>query len=699
MSQMKRKIYAASFGVFAFISLIIPLQSGSQPLSPNGYSGIGLVPSTAIIKKGDSVLAFDPTVPGANTSNGYNTQLGFGLTDELELVGRLATNDQKCNMFIVGACPSNTIRDFSSAIKWSLPMEWLRQNNSAIAIGATDFGGASTYFRSYYIVGSKSVDQLDFSLGRAQAKVPTSILNGTLASVTWRANDWANLNIQKVGPHATAHAVLQKEIMTSGMNAWLSINHRITEAPVVQKNWLGWGLSLPLDRVQTKSNPGQAVLTKSSGETKELEKISSGSLIKALNEKGFYNVRTGYSKNNKLILELENTAYHWNILDAAGVALGVISGVFATEAKEQAFELILTTRGIRQLKVSGEALCVGRWLSKGEACNRMTAQSLLQNSKDDAHIPNSLAKAMGGLDESVKWTSGDAWSFRPEVIVSPVLLSAIGTEFGSLDMDVGASINIVVPMWSGATLENNRIEPLGAGTRQFEEGGAFFASRLKSATNRKLFHQLINMPVVNTQARLSVGTAYSDWSGRQIETSTQSATGRHKLGLTSGEFKSETTDVNNEKNYHLINYRYANNDQQTAISEITYGKFWAGDRGFSVNQRFWYGDTALNVIFRRTRMTETQPLVSFAGLQLSIPFTPRENKSLEHVGIRGPSQWTYSLETKVLDKDNIITRGFGEVPRIGDSLTTTFNRDRNSNRYYDTSLARMRNAFLTLGSN
>ena len=97
-------------------------------------------------------------------------------------------------------------------------------------------------------------------------------------------------------------------------------------------------------------------------------------------------------------------------------------------------------------------------------------------------------------------------------------------------------------------------------------------------------------------------------------------------------------------------------------------------------------------------MTESQPLVSFAGIQFAIPFTPRENKSLEHVGIRGVSQWTYSLETKVLEKDNFITGGYGEVPKVGDSLVMTFNRDRNSNRYYDTNLGRMKNAYLSLGN-
>jgi hypothetical protein len=100
------------------------------------------------------------------------------------------------------------------------------------------------------------------------------------------------------------------------------------------------------------------------------------------------------------------------------------------------------------------------------------------------------------------------------------------------------------------------------------------------------------------------------WEGRQIETSTQADNGRHKLGITEGTFKNNSLAYNSERNYRLVNYRIANNDQQTSVTEITQGKFWAGDKGFSINQRFWHGDTTLNIYLRRTRMTESQPYPS-----------------------------------------------------------------------------------------
>ena len=211
-----------------------------------------------------------------------------------------------------------------------------------------------------------------------------------------------------------------------------------------------------------------------------------------------------------------------------------------------------------------------------------------------------------------------------------------------------------------------------------------------------MFHQLINLPAFNTQARISAGTAYTVWDGRQIETSTQSENGRHKLGLSSGSFKTDTLQFNNEKTYHLVNYRFAHDDSMSTVSEITQGKFWGGDTGWNIGQRFWHGDTVLNVYLRRSRMMATSPLVSFAGVQFSIPFTPRENKSVANFGVRGVSQWTYTLETRVFDKENLITGGYGEVPKMGDSLLQTFNRDRNSTRYLESNLSRLKNAFANL---
>ena len=250
---MKNKYY----GLIAIVTIVGVFGSKSlqaQILSANGYSGLGIVPSANTLSSGVAVLAHDPSVPGAPITSGYNSQIGFGLTNNLELVGRLATNNQKCNLFQAAACPPNSYRDFSSSMKWSLPIDWLKVNRFSVALGATDFGGAATYFRSYYVVGTKSFELIDFSFGQAKkGNSGNSMLDGAMASAIWRPTSWANVSLQKVGQNTSAHALLQAPVFTDGSSAWITINRRISETPVMDKSWVGWGLSVPLDRVEKQS--------------------------------------------------------------------------------------------------------------------------------------------------------------------------------------------------------------------------------------------------------------------------------------------------------------------------------------------------------------------------------------------------------------------------------------------------------------
>jgi hypothetical protein len=471
------------------------------------------------------------------------------------------------------------------------------------------------------------------------------------------------------------------------MTGWLSFNQRISQEPTTDKHWLGVGVSLPMDRVEKPALASGTQGPAQAGRT--VARTAPGNLLETLRQHGFYNSKIGRRDNGTMVFELENTSYQWNILDGAGVSLGLIVGAYASSTKPQDFELILTARGIQQVLLKGEAQCVKQWLENGQVCSKLSIESLNQASRD---LPDPSAQS------NIAWQEGNSWSFRPEIIVSPTLINAIGTEYGAFDLDMGANINTVLPLWAGATLESNRVKPLGIGTRGFESTGVFYAARLKPATTRTLLHQLFSVPGLNSQARLSLGTAHTAWEGRQIETSTQSNNGRHKLGIMAGAFKTDTQQFNNEKSYQLVNYRYAHDDAQSTITELTQGKFWGGDKGFTIAQKFWHGDTALNIYIRRSRMSDTSPLVSFAGLQFSIPFTPRQNKSLEHLLIRGTSQWTYTLESRIFDKENRITGGYGEIPKMGESLTQTFNRDRNSTQYLENNLGRIKNAFVNLGA-
>ena len=67
----------------AIISLVLCVSFAARAtdiqVSPNGYSGLGVVPSASTLGVGTALVSFDPTLPGAKNTLGYNTQIGFGL--------------------------------------------------------------------------------------------------------------------------------------------------------------------------------------------------------------------------------------------------------------------------------------------------------------------------------------------------------------------------------------------------------------------------------------------------------------------------------------------------------------------------------------------------------------------------------------------------------------------------------------------
>jgi len=653
--------------VFSLTALAVAQTHGQSLISPNGYSGIGLIPSARTLHSSEAVVDYSKALPGARASRGHNFQVGFGLTDNFELVGKLATQNLNCNMFAAGACPPDTIRDFSASVKWRLASDWLDAQNAALAVGATDVGGAAVRFKSYYAVGTKTIDNVDFHAGVAQAKGDLAILQGSFAGVDINPNSWSKLSLQTIGSNSWAHAALLSPITVGGVSASATFSARLNNNALSPKEWFGLAFNIPLDGVTPAGMPDK---TKT---TRLVRSIDPASLRQELERHGFFRpVIT--EESGSIQVTVNNTAYLWNALDAAGVALGAIVGAYGDSARP--FELTIATRGIPMLRVAGTASCAKEWLNTGKSCGDLQVYSLLTQHQYSKRSKTSIP-----------------WHFRPELAISPVITSAVGTEFGALDFDIGASINAIVPLWRGATWDINRIEPLDINTDDFRKDGVYYNSRLRNAINRRMLHQLISAPSLNTQVRLSVGTAYTTWSGQQLETITQSNDGRHRLGLQFGQFENDSLIRNKARDYHLMSYRFANNTQHTLSTEIVYGKFWAGDKGYQITQRFWQGDTTIGIYLRRTQMPDGAPTVSFAGIQFTIPITPRRNTGYEHFGLRGVNQWTYTMESRIFNRENLLTPGYGEIPRLGENLQQIFNRDRSGYHYLTAETWRIRNSF------
>ncbi len=670
MSQVQKIIAVC---LTAFIPSVA--SSSNTVLTSNGYSGHGLLPNAQTIAPGVGILDYSTALPGALDPRGHNNQVGFGLAPGLELVGRLATQDLHCNMFRRNACPPNIIRDFSASLKWTLPIPWLDRYDTAVAVGMSDVGGAAARFKSYYAVASKKFGPFGVNLGAAEAKGDLALLKGEFFGVDWSPTAWSKLSVQQIGSDSWASAAISTPSSAMGITGNFSINRSINRTSLTPAEWVGFGITIPLDGVAIRREDERKRTSR------VVKPIDPKDLSAALKKRGFYDSAIGELKDGTVVVSVDNVGYLWNALDAAGVALGEVAAAYGN--KSQRFILKVTARKIEQLQVRGDAACVKEWLQGGPQCRDMSVSSSL--TADALH--NSL----------VSWSKPfDWWSLRPELVVSPTVTSAVGTEYGALDLDIGVNMNLVVPLWKGATWEVNRLEPLDINTRDFQRGGVFYASRFRPSVSRRMAHQIVSLPQVNTQFRASLGRSYTTWEGGQIEMQTLDTSGRHRLNLTAGRFEDDRLTRNNIKEYQLASYRIALDRAQKYTSEITYGKFWNGDTGYMFNQKFWHGDTAISVYIRQTRMTENSPTASFAGLQFSIPFTSRGNTGAQYLSARGVTEWTYSLESRIFERENLIGGGFGVYPRMGDTLQQTFNRDRNGTGYLRSEIWRLKDAFVNL---
>ncbi len=143
----------------------------TQTLTQAGFTGIlASLPNARLLDWGRAEFAYrDHQIPGivarsgsTNGPSGDNFVLGFGLLPNLESEqgGSPRTSLDPDNCF-VNHCTG--IRDLSAGGKLAIGID--ARNRFRVGLGATDFGGAATNFRSYYGV-------LTYDAGCATRRAP-----------------------------------------------------------------------------------------------------------------------------------------------------------------------------------------------------------------------------------------------------------------------------------------------------------------------------------------------------------------------------------------------------------------------------------------------------------------------------------------------------------------------------------------------
>lgn len=674
-------------------------------LAPLGFSGALSTPMAASLETGEAALGFSNYLDANGIkTRGYNYLGGVGVLPGVELFARLATNTIANNCFTEGC----GVRDLSASGKWVLPdassllpvalQPWVPR----VAVGATDVGGAASFFKTNYGVATWGREHWAVSAGLAQTTKgvkESARLSGPFGSLVVQPYPWLQGIVEHDGTDPQAGIRLQTP------ESWFSSirlqGEMRTGAPrdleASRSVWFGAALKISLGgRTQAPSYaqawvPGARAEPEEVGAEKllpaalsapELAQLRPELLTERLVAAGFEDVAVTPLPQGGWQLRLENQAYAWNDVDAIGVALGEYTHWSLQQPAP--VELILMHQGISSLRLSSDTACLGGWLQRGERC----AAGVLRFSADT------------GLDGIQPWWAelktqhegSNASLYKPRVELAPVLNYAVGTEYGSTDYSAGLATSVEVPvLWRGLLAEARHITPVYE-TKDYRDGGAFASGALKSGVDRVMLHQYMQGPL-GLSAHVAAGRVLDDFTGSLLETRWESPEGQHKV-------TAMVASLENNQQFLakplVLGYRYQlpNYPLQLAIKG---GEFFDADKGFVASSRFLFDDTFVTVFYRSTKRDNEAEAFKFLGVELSLPLTPRQNRPSRYAQLRGSSEYQQGVQTRVGAANGNPLAGSGQRGRFATPPLSldqrVYNRDRLSPAYLLQQLPRLRNAY------
>lgn len=695
-----------------------------ETLAPAGFTGLSITPNAHLLGWGRAAFSYDRTLPGVvSNPAGHNYVLGFGLLPNLEVAGRLATNNMDSNCFTQG-CGA---RDLSVSAKAGIGLD--AANRWRVAAGVTDVGGAATYYRAYYGVLTFDDGPWQFSGGLAQRSGPgrrgsRSPLHGPFASAAWQPLPWLRGHVEYTDSNAWAgvRVFVPEGWLPEGWSVHAGVNTRLTDTELTRRSWFSAGLSIPLYKVP-RSAPveRQAPLPSLAGTQQPLpayeartlptqpplQEVPPGDagadtlrlLADALRERGLEDISVGRMPDGSVAVRANNATYNWNTADAIGAALGTIGRTLGPA--RAVYRLVMTQRQQPLVAVTGRADCLAEWIAG-------TSQSCTAG---ELSTPGTTV--LDSLHEGAQWVVHGlqpSWQ-TARLGVSPVLRTTVGTEFGAVDYSTGVSAALVQPLWAGASAEW-RVQRELARSGDFMAAGIFHNRRVVNGTDRLVLTQTWRLPLERlaggdalavrrhglaaVTGQASVGRIGGQFDGALGSLRWEPGEGAHRLTLHAGTFRNSRFGTPGSVGPRratplLADYRYNVSPTRTYL-EATAGRFMYNDLGFQLGLRQWFSDVSVGLFYRRTRF-ESAPARQFAGIEVTFPIGPRRDMNPHLLQVTGTPRFSHSLATVIRDpaNQNPVALGYGVLPPAP-SVEGTFNSDRAGLRYFEDNVRRIRDA-------
>lgn len=703
-------------------------------LAPTGYTAAINSPTADVLPWGGASLSLTNSNPERARKKPQGSfgsvNAGFGLLPGLELVGRLAyEGDLDCHLYYKSCAGGQ--RDLSMSAKYQLPVEL--PLDTRLALGFTDYGGAATSYRSYYGVATSTWGPLDLSLGYGRPKSATALLDGVFGSVALRLDDhWAaalehdsresRLGLNYLRPLSRDLALRvgasRKLTDSTGQQTWqmnAALNWVMGQTPepfmpcrtpAATQSYAGadaaaspWSsapsaaYAAPV-AVAAPAAPAamdaaavsqSAPLPQSAQQPSSLPPapLTAEGLAQALRASGFAQVSVRHSPaqaGQSALWQVRAEPRRWrqSQVDALGAALAAWLKPVGAKGTD---ELLLTLTYQREpvLHAYTNAACLDGWLQGWTRCAGLAGADgqpgralwLSRNGEWPAELQARLqSRRESASPESVQQAfedGGPAW--LPQFEIGPGLRTAVGTELGlfdySLALELGTEVNLAPGLFWQGVLSAPMLH-----SNDFKDGQAFAGYRPKElGFDSSLLSYWKALPH-GVAAQASAGYIDRSYRGGMVEGLWTTEDGRLRLSATTGNFQHEQTAARQTPLLGSARWSLVPGAWQL---EATAGRFLGGDQGYNLASYHWFGDTMIRVFYRDTQGDSGTAMAArrkFVGFTLSLPLGPKEAQQLGPVSLRGSDRFAWGLQTKVGDKDNALTQGYGEQPRARHGLRT-----------------------------
>lgn len=668
----------AFLGLFGAVA-VCGAEDFPDATSLQGFTGILNVPSANVQKEGTLAAWYtDQKDPHWNKSHLDNYFFSVGLFSFVELGGRLTDHDLSAQ--------------FKASTAQFIPKgSWL----PSLAFGMQDFGGTAHHFRSKYVTATEEISRLRLSVGYGFGP---DRLKGVFGGAEIKVFDWLYL----LGEYDTRDKnagvrVISPELFGWPVNLQATVKSALNDHPGTVSFAAGLQFSMgkdyrrktpPLrksgDAAPAAGNPSAEKI----GAEKPVEEMPAGrddstgrsayllNLRDRLVVDGFINVRTGTQGEDLLLVEYENTRYDHSELDGMGVVLGMV--VDSVPSGFKSVRLVLKTQDIGMLQAT---MPIG------------ALKSFLKdvNGNDDLYDTAEITAAIAEAPRAVYTDKASFSSWvRARLTLIPGLKTFVGTEVGVFDYLLSIKPDLTLDLWKGAVL-NARWDIPVAWSKNFDDGQAFRGDRNDTQFQRLMLFQGVK-PYPYVMASLGAGMIEKDAYGTLNELYWLSTEGNHRLGFRQAYAKNN--DIHVTTTLYLGSYRYYHAPLDTYLT-FTGGQFWDNDKGFRVDLKRFFGDTAFSVYYKDSETTEHEHF-RVGGVQIAFPLTFRKGMKPYPIQIKGPDEWSYSQETVISSAGvpNTLGVSIGDTHEAKNGLQQNYyDRDRLTPSYVRTHLLRLREAY------